>query len=235
MAHEEFFGDSYQYAHRVLLHAIARPHEWKVHPMLFRNKGGGLNLDKYAKFLDLPREAVLEKKKHGPALKRGELEKDVEAYRNKYLFLDPDTGIDEGEGAGEHGGEEQSPTNGKTRSSTKHVGQDQLSEIANARNGKIVLVHDHAYRREKIQGTDGKKLKGKDKALELVERKLRQLWNNYELHCAAVIVRTGPCVCYIWVSKEWREVDTVSRRLRCQLPMPDWRLVPCPCPKHLPS
>ena len=38
MAHAEFFGDAFQYTHRGLLHAVAGPDEWIVHPMLFRSQ-----------------------------------------------------------------------------------------------------------------------------------------------------------------------------------------------------
>ncbi len=133
MAHAEFFGDAFQYAHRGLLHAIALPDEWIVHPMLFRTVGGGqpggrLNLTHYAQFLGLPSDAVLPKVRDGRRLTRQTMVADVEPYAGYYLFLDPDTGIDvNGEG------------------STKHVSAQQVAEIACARNGRIVLVFDHAY------------------------------------------------------------------------------------------
>ena len=61
MAHMKWFGDVYTYTHRVLLHAIAEPGEWFVHPMLFRSEGkrprqpgGGLDAATYADAIGLP-------------------------------------------------------------------------------------------------------------------------------------------------------------------------------------
>lgn len=92
--HKDYIADSYEYAKRVLLHKIAPPNKWVIHPMLFRSKrgrppGGGLNIGKYADFLELPHKAVLP----GNARIRKDLVRDV-AYRPEpYLFLDPDTGL----------------------------------------------------------------------------------------------------------------------------------------------
>ena len=237
MAHAEFFGDSYQYAHRVLLRAIACPDKWVVHPMIFRSKGGDLDLDEYAKFLGLPRDIVMSETGGGKPLKWQPLVADVKRHPSRYLFLDPDTGI-----APEHG-------------STQHVGAKQLAEIARQPNRKIVLVFDHAYLREEIKvckklhdracltgkckalkepNDDRVVLSGKCKALEQVHCKLEHLWSlpGPKLHAAAVIVRTGPCVCYVWVSTDPVEIDQVKIRICDKLPIPAWRLVSCPCSAH---
>ena len=204
LAHAEFFGDCYQYTHRVLLRAIAPPDQWIVHPMLFRRvgggpPGGGLATAAYAQCSGLAGEAVLSEKRERRRLTRHTMVADVEPYLNHYLFLDPDTGIDI------HGG-----------GSTSHVAAQQLAEIAQARNGEIALVFDHAYAYEA------------GKAQDRVFRKLQFLWNAHQLHGAAVIVRTNPLVTYVWVSTEYRAVEEVRDRIRRQLPIPERWMVFCP-------
>ncbi len=107
MVHAEFFGDAFQYVHRGLLRAIAPPNAWIVHPMLFRRvdggpPGGGLDLTHYAQFLGLPREAILPEARNGIRLTRQTTVADVAPYAGHYLFLDPDTGIDENGGGRTH-------------------------------------------------------------------------------------------------------------------------------------
>ena len=205
MAHEEFFGDAFQYAHRGLLHAIAEPDEWIVHPMLFRSVGGGqpggdLDPARYAQFLGLVEDAVLPRVMNGQPLTRQALVRDVEPYLGHYLFLDPDTGIDENGGG-----------------STKHVSAQQLAAITEARNGRIVLVFDHAYGREEGE------------PLGRVARKLQLLCQQYQLHSSATIVRTSPLVAYVWVSTMHDQVENIRARILQQLPIPGRLLVPCPC------
>ena len=200
MAHIEFFADAFQYTHRGLLGAIAPPHKWIVHPMLFRSTGGGppgggIDLGEYAQFLGLPANAVLPEIRAGRRLKRQTMVNDVEPYRGNYLFLDPDTGIDyRGQG------------------DTKHVTAMQLAEIARARQGNVVLVFDHSYDRKKgaPQGQ--------------VAEKLAALWGQHRLYGAAIIVRESPLVCYVWASTMHNPVDVVMANVRQTLPIPD-RLV----------
>ena len=201
--HKEFFGDAYDYAKRVILHAIAKPDEWIVHPMLFRStgggeKGGGLSIAKYAAFLGLPCSAVPFNNK----CTRDRIAKDVACYRNRYLFLDPDTGIKQ----------QKEGTVG-----TKHITMQQLREITQARKGKIVLIFDHAF----DYG---------DEAQEKVSKKLELLCGDCEpkMFGAAVIVRKSPCVCFIWLSTERKEVDKVTQKLRDTLPIPTSKIVPIP-------
>ena len=205
MAHAEFFGDAFQYTHRGLIRAIAPPNKWIVHPMLFRSvgrgpRGGGLDLTQYAQFLGLPREAVLSEVINDIRLTRQTMVDDVADHADDYLFLDPDTGI-----------------NLKGRGSTAHVSAQQLAQIAGARNGKIVLVFDHANGREA------------GPPQERVARKLQSLCRQNNLHCAAIIVRTSPLVCYIWVSKRHDPVHNIRDRILQELPIPCRLLVPCPC------
>ena len=204
MAHAEFFGDSYQYCHRVLLRAMAPPDEWIVHPMLFRSvgggpPGGGLAIEDYAQFCGLPNAAVLPEERDGRRLRRKTMVADVQNYSSHYLFLDPDTGINVGGGG-----------------DTSHVAAQQLAQIAVARNGRIVLVHDQAY------------VYSADEAQHRVSLKLQDLRDLHQLHGAVVIVRTNPLVTYIWVSTEHQAVDKVMRRILRTLPIPDRLLVFCP-------
>ena len=204
MAHAEFFGDAFQFTHRGLLHAIEPPNKWIVHPMLFRSvgpgpPGGGLDLTHYAQFLGLPREAVLPEARNSIRLTRQTIVADVEHYAGHYVFLDPDTGIDENGGG-----------------STKHVSAQQLADIAGARNGKIVLVFDHAYSFQAGQPQDR------------VAQKLQLLRRQNQLHGAAAIVRTSPLVCYVWVSTMHDAVNDIRDRILQELPIPGRLLIPCP-------
>ena len=205
MAHAEFFGDAFQYTHRGLLRATAPPNKWMVHPMLFRSvgggpPGGGLDLTHYAQFLGLPREAVLSEVINDIRLTRQTMVADVAGYADHYLFLDPDTGIDE---------------NGGGR--TTHVSAQQLAQIAGARPGKIVLVFDHAYGHQAGPPQDR------------VAQKLQSLRCQNQLHGVAVIVRTSPLVCYVWVSTMHDAVNDIRDRILQELPIPGRLLIPCPC------
>ena len=197
MAHAKLFGDAYQYSHRVLLGAIAPAHKWMVHPMLFRSvcgglPGGGLNVGDYAQFLGLTTNEVLPEVCDGRRLTRQTLVADVEPYSAKYLFLDPDTGIDDhGEG------------------DTSHVSGMQLAQIARNRRGNIVLVHDHSYRRERGAPQDR------------VYGKIQALWQQHRLYGAAIIVRSSPLVCYVLVSTMNTAVDLVIDSIHRELPIPD--------------
>ena len=246
MAHIEFFGDSYQYAHRVLLHAVAPPEKWIVHPMMFRSEckckgdpcldepGGGLNLGKYAEFLGLPRDAVLGADNPEGRLARENLVKDVKPH--PFLFLDPDTGI--------------APS--KRKHEEEFIRANLLVDIARQRGRQTVLVYDHAYQYNKLkrkkvncvevpflcetcQGrSQCKNICNRCNAVTLVKRKLKKLCrgsngDDNAIHCGAVIVRSNPCVCYVWVSTNPEKVKNVRSRLLSELPMPCWRLVSCPC------
>ena len=132
MMHKKYFADPHDYAKRALLYGIAKPETWVVHPMLFKStsggpKGGGLCIREYATFLGLLPEAVLP----GNKRTRQKLVDDVEVepYRNRNLFLDPDTGVEEGDG------------------STTHISVCQVSTISKRRPSRIVLVFDHAFNR----------------------------------------------------------------------------------------
>ena len=84
--HAEKFGDSYDYAKRVLLREIPPPGvEWLVHPMFFRRTaegppGGGLDAGQYADFLGLPRGAVLP----GNVRTRQQMVPDVTVHPDRY-------------------------------------------------------------------------------------------------------------------------------------------------------
>ena len=199
MAHSEFFGDAFQYCHRVLLQVIAPPAEWIVHPMMFYYEGGGLDLAQYAQFLGLPRTSVLSETREGRRLTKPTMVNDVEPSADYYLFLDPDKGI-----------------NMSGQGDTRHVSAQQLADIARARNGKGVLVYDQAFVREK------------DLPRNRVARKLQTLWDEHRLHSGAVIVRPSPLTCYLWVSTGHDATDDVRDRILQQLPIPDRFVAPCP-------
>ncbi|MCY4560507.1 MAG: hypothetical protein OXF79_29910 [Chloroflexi bacterium] len=199
--HAGKFADSYDYAKRTLIHAIADPGEWIVHPMLLRSKGGGpkgggLCIRKYANFLGLPFCAVLP----GNTRTRTKIVDDVACYHDLYLFFDPDTGIAE-------------------KGDTEHVTILQLTQITRARTGKIVLVFDHAF----PDGGDPRyKVK---KKLESICKREKCKPN---LFSGAVIVREHRCVCFIWLSTEKKEVERVNQKLQYNLSIPKERLVTFP-------
>lgn len=249
MAHKEFFGDSYQYVHRVLLDAIlpsCRSDRWIVHPMMFREQGGGLDVDEYAKFLGVAPGAVLDQRRDGSELTGASLVKDVDERHGPYVFLDPDTGIDFGRLRLETGVI-------SWQGDRAHVKVDRLAKIAGQRGRKIVLVFDHAYDRERIKLSDRSEglpvphfgkckarkrsgdsceyLCGKCKTMEQVTQRLGLLCNEHGLHGGALIVRTGTTVNYVWVSTKPEEVRAVTSAIRSWLPMPCWRLVSCSCSK----
>ena len=252
MAHIEFFGDSYQYAHRVLLGKIAPRQKWNVHPMMFRYRceckgapkrcpyepGGGLDLGEYASFMGLERKQVLPKCQQAKPLGRKNLVNDV---RNcEYLFLDPDTGIDLEE----------------RQVSQKHISGTELATIARQEGRSLVLVFDQSYKREKLPlnadyGNEvgflckicKRNMNGHTQVGELCSRcnavgklrhKMADLCRKFRdegeaLHCGAVLVHSGSLVSFVWVSTNRETVKKVRRTLLDELPGLDWRLLGCPC------
>lgn len=195
--HKKWFGDAYTYTHRALIHGIAPPCEWLVHPMLFytykgEEAGGGLDTREYADFLGLPDSSVL----NGNKRKKANLESDVSCHTERHLFLDPDTGI--------------APN--ASKKSTRHLTIPQVRRVAKGRPGKVVLVFDHAYH-------DG------GKARDKVQCKLERLADKTKLFGAAVIVREHRCVCYILVSTCKHVIEEKTGRLRARLKIPYHRLV----------
>ena len=254
MAHIEFFGDSYQYAHRVLLETIAQMGEWTVHPMMFRfvcncqgdpcpnEPGGGLDLLHYASFLGLQREQVLPQDPQAEPLTMENLVGDVQHY--EYLFLDPDIGIP---------ARAIRPNNIRFE---EYLQANLLAEIARQEGRQIVLVFDHSYQQSKLAQrrvrpceapflcgicqirNEGENPAGylcnRCNAVTLAKRKLEYLCQEFRgegeaIHCGAVIVRSNPVVCYVWVSTNQETVEQVRGTLLDELAIPDWRLLACPC------
>ena len=251
MAHIEFFGDSYQYTHRILLEMLARLGEWTVHPMMFRSRcecsgaprrcpnepGGGLDPNDYAIFLGLQPEQVLPRDQQAGPLGWRTLVNDVQCC--EYLFLDPDTGIDLGGGRGRQ----------------KHIGGTDLAAIARQEGRRLVLVFEHSYTRENLlldavlddevgllcnvcrQLMNGHNqnmiLCSRCKTVVSLRHKLAglcqiQMVEGEAIHCGAVIVHSGSLVSYVWVSTNRDTVEQVHILLG-ELQMPDWRLLACPC------
>ena len=202
--HRQWLGDAYTYSHRALIHAIAPPEEWLIHPMLFFAKageepGGGLDINDYAQFLGLENAIVLPSNQRV----RAQLVSDVAAYPNRHLFLDPDTGI---------------RLSRNQRPGKQHITMEELKKIATERDDSVVLVFDQSYHRETKT------------AREKIEAKL-QLLTGLGIVGGAVIVRESPCTCYVMVSTN--KSDAVNRsilKIRNVLPIPESRLV-IP-PKH---
>ena len=198
--HNEKFGDSYDYAKRVLLQTIAEPDMWIAHPMPFYLNGGGLELDDYATFLGLPAKAVMGQRNKGAhLLTPGNLVQDVARFSHNYLFLDPDTGIYDHE-VGD----------------TKHITVGQLTKITTQRADKLVLVFDQSF---EMGGVAKDKLK---KKLELFCNK------KPPLHCAGIIVHENLCTCFIWLSTDKEEVRKVTEKIRRDLPGRSDRVVALP-------
>ena len=253
MAHREFFGDSYQYSHRLLLETIPlHKGEWTVHPMMFRAgcectgargrcpavPGGGLDVDRYAGFLGLGRDQVLSVDDGGP-LPRRSLVADVDGG-HEYLFLDPDTGID---------------LAGRLRR-PKHITGTELAAIARQDGRQLVLVFERSYRRENLALNAVAneevgflcniclvRMDGRDRDANLctrcrdvvsLRRKLANLCRMFDgngepLHCGAVVVSSGSRTAYVWVSTNPCAVRAVRGVLGEALRLYDWRLLACPC------
>ena len=201
MSHMKWFGDVYTYTHRALLHAIAEPGEWFVHPMLFRSEGkrprqpgGGLDAATYADAIGLPFEHVLK----GNDRTRQQLEGDVAVHPECHLFLDPDTGICERE----------------AQEDTSHISVSRVARVAKHRQGKIVMVFDHAY-------PDG------GAARQKVLAKLLLFADNC-LPSAAVMVREHRYVCYVLVSTDRAVLADAMQGMRDELRIPCRWLVPGP-------
>ena len=254
MAHIEFFGDSYQYAHRVLVKELAHLGEWTVHPMMFRRMckcrgdrcpskpGGGLDLNNYASFLGLRREQVLPNAQQTEPFTMENLGGDVQGC--ECLFLDPDTGI---------------PARiirPNDERQEEYLQANLLAEIARQEGRQIVLVFDHSYQQNKLargkvrarevpvlcqkcQDRIGTKvpteyLCNSCNAVTLGNRKLEYLCQEFgregeAIHCAAVIVRSNPVVCYVWVSTNQDTMEKVRCILLDELAILEWRLLACPC------
>ncbi len=225
--HMKWFGDVYTYAHRALIHGVADPEEWLVHPMLFSSiagigggvPGGGLRTEDYAQFLGLENAIVLPNDRT-----KRQLLDDVDAHHERHLFLDPDTGIGLYQVPDPNPDPDLDPDL-RMRclvqpDRLKHITGRDLVTIAQGRPGRAVLVFDHSYLH--ATGTAREKVTEK---LNL----LRDLLPGRGLTGAAVIVRESPCVCYVLVSVDGG--DLVGRKieqLRAGLHIPQSHLVRLP-------
>ena len=126
----EMFGDSYDFVKRSLIHGLARPREWEIHPMYFdldplpefvRSHAGYLGVDVVAG--------------EGDVASRDDVVAVGSACRN-HLLLDPDTGIWTGD---------RRPNGGWNR----HLSPFEIEEIATApgREDLLTLVFDQSYTR----------------------------------------------------------------------------------------
>ena len=253
MAHREFFGDSYQYSHQLLMETIpVHGGEWTVHPMMFRSRcecrgapgrcpavpGGGLDVERYAGFLGLRPNQVLVGNEGGPLPWQG-LIGDVD-HGYEYVLLDPDTGIDLEGRLGRQ----------------RHVRGADLAAIARQEGRRLVLVFERSYRRENLALNavcDGEwdflcniclgRMGGRDRDGNLctrcrdvvsLKRKLANLCRMFDrngepLHCGAVLVSSGSRTAYVWVSTIPEAVGAVRDVLGEALRLYDWRLLACPC------
>ena len=199
--HLKFFADSYEYVKKAVIHAIADPNEWVVHPMLFQvnvgrgprvegPRGGGLDIAEYAAFLGLPEAAVLPEN----ARIKQHLVRDLGEHPSQHAFIDPDTGIRQRE---KNGG---------------YIRPGRVQEVARQRRGRITLVFDHAFE-------DG------DDARNKVERKRDLVCAPEDMHGGAVIAKENRTVCLIWLSTDEGEAAAVMDRLRNHLHIPDQRII----------
>ena len=210
--HMKWFGDVYTYAHRAMIHGVADPEKWLVHPMLFSKMGGGvagggLRTEDYVRFLGLEAAYVLS----DYTRTRGQLLADVAAHPERHLFLDPDTGI------GLYWDTENECL--KQPNSQRHITGGELVAIARGRRGKAVLVFDHSYLR--TPGTAREKVTDKLTRLRFLA--------EHGLTGAAVIVRENPCVCYVLVAVDGGDlVRTKIDQLRARLHIPESHFVMLP-------
>ena len=118
-----FFGDSYDIIKREIIHGLAPPEHWVVHPMYFVEEPDLQFVDKYTEFL-------------GINIAQGEIFRRRRRFREigrgccKHLFLDPDIGIKL-----------------DNTWSYKRVAGEDLVQIATAPNRlhRLTLVFDQSY------------------------------------------------------------------------------------------
>ncbi|MDE0344036.1 MAG: hypothetical protein OXK82_12880 [Deltaproteobacteria bacterium] len=120
------FGDSYDIVKRDIIHWLACPEEWAVHPMYF---GGNRDfVNRYTDFLGITcAEGDIRSRRRVVSVGR---------TCPKHLFLDPNTGLKP---------EHQGPTD----SQWDHVTMEELAQIADGPNraSKLTLVYDQGYQR----------------------------------------------------------------------------------------
>ena len=197
--HPDFFGDSYDLVKREIIHGLAPAEQWTVHPMYFDFGNApkpGFVL-KYAKFLGIQPAAR--------ETERSNLVDDVTAASLQQLFLDPDTGLWDGQGS----------PGGAWR---KHISVRELARIANARKHGITLVFDQSYSRT---------LKNQERRTR-VEQKLKALRNTRgerQVHSVAYVSHAV----FIWVSTDADLLASATQRLLARSGLPRARFTDDRC------
>ena len=89
--HPDFFGDSYDLVKREIIHGLATAEKWAVHPMYFNfdPEPDPNFIDEYAEFLGI--ELAVRDTARDDLV-------DVSTACQQHLFLDPDTGLWNGQG-----------------------------------------------------------------------------------------------------------------------------------------
>ena len=197
--HAEKFGDSFDFVKRGLLHGLAPPDSWVAHPMLYRRKGntgpgGGLDVRAYRMLLGLPPGAV----RWGIQHTRADLIKNVRNMPEKNLFIDPDTGI----------------TREDQKAYTKFVKLKDVVIAAKCRSGRLVLVFDQSFGRNKGDPPHEQQAKAKADDLRLSG-----------VSCAAYFVSKVPGPTYFyWVSTNQTTVTCATQSLQQHMGIPECRL-----------
>ena len=179
--HPKYFGESHDMAKRQIMRWLAPDERWTAHPMWFDQRPGDPCVpnfpDQYAKALGVrivDADPEDRSRFHEAAASCGE-----------HLLLDPDTGLWQG------------------RNSKKHVTVEQFIQIVKSpcRQGKLTLIYDQSYRRDKVN------------IWNQTETKLRVL-HDLGVHVVAYMAHEGSKVRFIWASPDPELIKDATHRMQ---------------------
>ena len=191
------FGDSYDIVKREIIHGLAPPEHWAVHPMYFLPPWKPNFLDQYKEYLGIrvADHHTCERERVG----------EIGALCPTHLFLDPDTGL----WVQNVGGvTNENPPNRKR----KHITVRELVEIARtpSRSHKLTLVFDQSY----TNAYNNLRVRK-----EAVREKLNMLPND--IYSVAYVSHAV----FIWVSATKSTVVGATRRFRVKSKIPVGRFI----------
>ena len=190
-----FFGDSYEFAKREIIHGLAPANEWNIHPMYFARPRRFNFASQYARFLQI---SVVD----GLIYDRNRVT-DVGGNCLNHILLDPDTGLWLNDSRRPKGGWD------------KHIKVAEVAQIATApeRVCKLTLVFDQSYSNAKPEVR-------KEKAIE----KLIAL-HDYDVNRPAYAAAYISHAVFIWVSGNQDTVAAATESLRARVRVPFHRLI----------
>ena len=194
--HPKYFGESHDMAKQQIMQWLAPDEQWAAHPMWFDQRAEDPRHpnfpDKYAKALGV---RIVD----GDHRDRSKFH-EVAATCGEHLLLDPDTGLWQG------------------RNSKKHVTVEQFTQIVKSqvRQGKLTLIYDQSYRRDKVN------------IWKQTEAKLRNL-RGKDVHAVAYMAHEGSKVRFIWASRNPETIKDATQRMQEKSGFPYCRFVDDGC------